>query len=297
MTATQRSTEPTAGSRGKVPEDEQMLSQAPRGSHAIVDGLVVAKRNLLKIRRVPDVLVGTLVAPIMFIVLFRYVFGGAIGGSLPGGVPYAEFLIPGIFAQTVVFGATTTGSGLADDMQKGIIDRFRSLPMSRMAVLVGRTTSDLLTNVIVVVIMTVTGLLVGWRIHSSPLEALAAFALFLLFAYALSWVMAFVGLIIRSPEAFNQLSFLVIFPITFIADTFASSATFPAPLRVFAEWNPITSLVRAGRELFGNTGDAPAPTGSFPVEHPLLYTLVWVAAILVVFVPLATRQFQRSTSR
>ena len=234
---------------------------------------MVAKRNLLKIRRVPDVLVGTLVAPIMFIVLFRYVFGGAIGGSLPGGVPYAEFLIPGIFAQTVVFGATTTGSGLADDMQKGIIDRFRSLPMSRMAVLVGRTTSDLLTNVIVVVIMTVTGLVVGWRIHSSPLEALAAFALFLLFAYALSWVMAFVGLIIRSPEAFNQLSFLVIFPITFIADTFASSATFPAPLRVFAEWNPITSLVRAGsRALRQHRGRARAdrlvPRGAPAALHP-----------------------------
>ena len=296
MTATERSTGPSTGAGARAGEDEQMLSQAPRGSHAIADGLVVAKRNLLKIRRVPDVLVGTLVAPIMFIVLFRYVFGGSIGASLPAGIDYAQFLIPGIFAQTVVFGATTTGAGLADDMQKGIIDRFRSLPMSRMAVLVGRTTSDLLTNVIVTVIMTVTGLIVGWRITSSPLEALAAFALFLLFAYALSWIMAFVGLVIRSPEAFNQLSFLVIFPITFIADTFAPSNRFPAPLRVFAEWNPITSLVRAGRELFSDVS-IPVESTSFPAQHPVAYTLLWVVAILVVFVPVATRQFQRSTSR
>ncbi len=291
MTATDRSSAPAQDRR-----DHLMQSEALRGSHAVLDGLVVAKRNLLKIKRVPDVLVGTLVAPIMFIVLFRYVFGGSIGASLPPGIDYAQFLIPGIFAQTVVFGATTTGAGLADDMQKGIIDRFRSLPMSRMAVLVGRTTSDLLTNVIVTVIMTVTGLLVGWRITSSRVEALAAFALFLLFAYALSWIMAFVGLLIRSPEAFNQLSFLVIFPITFIADTFAPSDRFPTPLRIFAEWNPITSLVRAGRELFSDA-TIPVTSTAFPAQHPVSYTLLWVAIILVIFVPLSTRQFSRATSR
>jgi ABC transporter DrrB family efflux protein len=265
-------------------------------SGALIDGVVVAKRNLIKVRRVPELLFGTLISPIMFIVLFRYVFGGAIGGALPSGVSYAEFLIPGIFVQTVVFGATITGSGLADDMQKGIIDRFRSLPMSPMAVLLGRTTSDLLTNVLVVIIMTVTGLLVGWRINSSFLEALTAFVLLLLFAYAISWVMALVGLLIRSPESFQQISFLVIFPLTFVGDIFVPSGTLPGVVRTIAEWNPVSSLATATRQLFGNTGGLEA-TGSFPVENPVLYTLIWVVILLVVFVPLATRQFQRTTSR
>ncbi len=292
MTATDRASEPAQAAR-----DDEMVSEAPRGSHAVLDGLVVAKRNLLKIRRVPDVLVGTLISPIMFIILFRYVFGGAIGAQIPGGVSYAEYLIPGIFAQTVIFGATVTGSGLAEDMQKGIIDRFRSLPMSRMAVLVGRTTSDLLTNVLVTIIMTATGLLVGWRITSSIPQAAAGFALLLLFAYAFSWVMAYVGLLLRAPESFNQISFIVIFPLTFIANTFVPPETFPAALRTVAEWNPISTMVASTRNLFGNTGTLPAPTGSLPIEHPTLYTLAWIGIALAIFVPLATRQFSRATSR
>ena len=271
--------------------------QEPTGrASALLDGFVVARRNLIKVKRVPDLLFGTLISPIMFIVLFRYVFGGAIGGSLPGGVSYAEFLVPGIFVQTVVFGATITGSGLADDMQKGIIDRFRSLPMSPMAVLIGRTTSDLLTNVLVVLIMTVTGLLVGWSISGSFLGALGGFAILLLFAYAISWLMALVGLLVRTPEAFQQLSFLVIFPLTFVANTFVPSETLPPFLKTVAEWNPISTLAASARELFGNTGGVEA-TGSFPLEHPVLYTLAWVVLLLAVFVPLATRQYQRTTSR
>jgi ABC transporter DrrB family efflux protein len=269
---------------------------APAGrASALLDGFVVARRNMIKVRRVPELLFGTLISPIMFIVLFRYVFGGAIGG-LPPGVSYAEFLIPGIFVQTVVFGATITGSGLAEDMQKGIIDRFRSLPMSRMAVLIGRTTSDLLTNVLVVIIMSVTGLLVGWRINSSFLEAVAGFALLLLFAYAISWVMALVGLLMRSPEAFQQISFLVIFPLTFVGNIFVPSDTLPNVVRIIAEWNPVSTLASASREFFGNTGGL-QPTGSFPVENPVLYTLLWVVILLAVFVPLSTRQFARTTSR
>ncbi|CAA9410968.1 MAG: Efflux ABC transporter, permease protein [uncultured Quadrisphaera sp.] len=273
-------------------------SQAPApsgGASALLDGFVVARRNMIKVRRVPELLFGTLISPIMFIVLFRYVFGGAIGG-LPPGVSYAEFLIPGIFVQTVVFGATITGSGLAEDMQKGIIDRFRSLPMSRMAVLIGRTTSDLLTNVLVVIIMSVTGLLVGWRINSSFLEAVAGFALLLLFAYAISWVMALVGLLMRSPEAFQQISFLVIFPLTFVGNIFVPSDTLPNVVRIVAEWNPVSTLASSAREFFGNTGGL-QPSGSFPVENPVLYTLLWVVILLAVFVPLSTRQFARTTSR
>jgi ABC-type polysaccharide/polyol phosphate export permease len=165
---------------------------------AVGDGMVVAKRNLIKIKRVPDLLVFTTLSPIMFVLLFAYVFGGAI--AVPGG-DYREFLIAGIFAQTVIFGATITGAGLAEDIQKGIIDRFRSLPMSQSAVLVGRTFSDVVNNVLVVVVMSLTGLIVGWRIRTSVLEALGGFLLLLVFAYAFSWVMAWVGMLVRAPRS------------------------------------------------------------------------------------------------
>ncbi|HEX8496114.1 MAG TPA: ABC transporter permease, partial [Actinomycetales bacterium] len=211
------------------------------------DGAVVAKRNLIKIKRVPELLVFTTLQPIMFIVLFAYVFGGAINltGAEDGGRAYREFLMAGIYAQTVVFGATITGSALADDIQKGIIDRFRSLPMSQGAVLVGRTLSDVANNVLVVVVMALTGLAVGWRIRTSILEGLAGFLILLLFAYAFSWVMAYVGLLVPSVEVVNSASFIVIFPITFIADTFVPVNTLPSVLRTFAEWNPVSAVVQA----------------------------------------------------
>ncbi|MGH8972353.1 MAG: ABC transporter permease, partial [Acidimicrobiia bacterium] len=223
---------------------------------ALADGAIVAKRNLIKIKRVPDVLVFTLLSPIMFVLLFAYVFGGSI--EVPG-VNYREFLIAGIFAQTVVFGATFSGAGMADDMQKGIIDRFRSLPMSRAAVLVGRTGSDIVNNVLSLAVMSATGLLVGWRIRTSVPEAVAAFVLILLFAYAISWVMAYVGLIVPTPEVVNNASFMVIFPLTFLANTFVPAQNLPGMLRVFAEWNPVSALTQAARELFGNTGPQAAP--------------------------------------
>ncbi|MFI9817099.1 ABC transporter permease [Saccharothrix variisporea] len=261
---------------------------------ALGDGAVVAKRNLIKIKRVPDLLVFSTLSPIMFVLLFAYVFGGSI--QIPG-MDYREFLMAGIFAQTVVFGATITGSGLADDIQKGVIDRFRSLPMARSAVLIGRTTSDLLNNVIVIVVMSATGLLVGWRIHSSFLEALAGFALLLLFAYALSWGMAIVGLMVRSPEVFNNASFIAIFPLTFIANTFVQQDNLPTPLRVFAEWNPVSAVTAAARELFGNTNPLFPKPDVWSLQHPVLTTLIWVVVFLVVFVPLAIRQYRKAVSR
>ena len=263
------------------------------------DGAVVAKRNLIKIKRVPDLLVFTTLQPIMFVVLFAYVFGGAINlsGSADGGKAYREFLIAGIFAQTMIFGATITGAGMADDIQKGIIDRFRSLPMSQSAVLIGRTFSDVVNNVIVFVVMSLTGLAVGWRIRSSLLEALAGVVLLLSFAYAFSWVMAFVGLLAPSPEVVNNAAFIVIFPLTFIANTFVPINTLPGPLRTFAEWNPVSSVTQGARELFGNIpAGTPEPT-SWALQHAIVYTLVWAGAILLVFVPLATRQYRRAASR
>ena len=262
---------------------------------AFVDGAVVAKRNLIKIRRVPDLLVFSTISPIMFILLFAYIFGSAI--AAPKGVSYREFLIPGIFAQTVIFGATITGAGLAEDIQKGIIDRFRSLPMSRSAVLVGRTTSDLLNNVLVIVIMSLTGLIVGWRITSSFADAVAGFFLLLAFAYAMSWIMALVGLVVPTPEVVNNASFVVIFPLTFIANTFVPTTHFPSVLKTIANWNPVSSVTQAARQLFGNTGTGPLPTAPWSLHHPVLYTLIWVVGLLLVFVPLSVRQYKRATSR
>ncbi len=261
---------------------------------AVHDGHIVALRNVRKIRRVPEVLVFVLISPIMFVLLFAYVFGDSIPIA---GLDYREFLIAGIFAQTVIFGATFTGAGIAEDMQKGIIDRFRSLPMSRSAVLVGRTASDVIYNLLSILIMTLTGLLVGWRIRGSLIDALGGFLLLLVFAYAFSWVMAFVGLLVPSVEVINNASFIVIFPVTFIANTFVPSENLPGPLRTFAEWNPVSAVTQAAREAFGNTNPALPPPDVWPLRHPVAYTLLWVGIILVVFIPLSVRQYQRAAAR
>ena len=258
------------------------------------DGAVIAKRNVIKIKRVPEVLVFVLLSPIMFVLLFAYVFGNSI--DIPGG-NYREFLIAGIFAQTCLFGATFTGAGIADDMQKGIIDRFRSLPMSRSAVLVGRTASDVIYNALSVAIMSLTGLAIGWRIRTSLLEAIAGFLLLLFFAYAFSWVMAYVGLLVPSVEVVNNASFMVIFPLTFVANTFVPAENLPGPLQSFAEWNPISTVTQAARELFGNLpAGTPEPT-AWPLQHPGLYTLVWIGLIIAVFAPLSVRQYERAAAR
>jgi ABC-2 type transport system permease protein len=265
-----------------------------RLAYAVADGAVVAKRNLIKIKRVPELLIWTLMSRIMFVLLFAYVFGSSI--TVPG-ISYREFLIAGIFAQTVIFGATFTGAGIAEDMSKGVIDRFRSLPMSRSAVLVGRTASDIVFNLLSIAVMSLTGLAVGWRIHTSPLEALGGFVLLLLFAYAFSWIMAYVGLLVPSVEVVNNASFMVIFPMTFIANTFVPSQNLPAFLQVIAEWNPVSAVTQAARELFGNVPPGLPAHDAWSLQHPVLYTLIWGVGILAVFVPLATRQYKRSASR
>ncbi|MEP1124804.1 MAG: ABC transporter permease [Ilumatobacter sp.] len=263
-------------------------------AHTVNDISVVARRNVIKITRVPEVLVFVLISPIMFVLLFAYVFGNSIDVEELGyREGYREFLIAGIFAQTVAFGATFTGAGIAEDMQKGIMDRFRSLPMSRAAVLAGRTISDVIYNVLSLAIMSATGLLVGWRIRSSVFEALGGFLLLLVFAYALSWVMAYVALNVPSVEVINNASFIVIFPLTFIANTFVPSDDLPGPLRVFAEWNPVSSVTQASRELFGNIpADVPEPT-AWPLQNPVIYTLMWAAAIVAIFAPLSVHRYAR----
>ena len=261
----------------------------------LADSWVIAKRNLIKIKRVPEILVFILMSPIMFVLLFAYVFGGAINVGGDGDPSkYREFLIGGIFAQTVVFGSTFTGAGLAEDMQKGIIDRFRSLPMSRAAVLIGRTASDVIYNVLTLIIMALTGLLVGWRIRTSLFDALAGFALLLVFAYAFSWIMAYVGLLVPSVEVINNASFMVIMPLTFISNAFVPLETFPKVLQVFAEWNPVSTVTQAARELFGNT--EPLTSGAWSLQNPVLYTLIWTVLIVLVFAPLSIARYRRTSS-
>jgi ABC transporter DrrB family efflux protein len=260
------------------------------------DAATITRRNLRKIWRVPDILVFTLISPIMFVLLFAFVFGGAIG-SQDTGVDYVEFLIPGIFVQTVVFGATFTGYSLAEDIKKGIIDRFRSLPMSSSAVVIGRTVSDIGINVLSLCVMSVTGLIIGWRLRGSVLDAVIGYVVILLFAFAISWIMALVALLVRSPEVVNNASFIVIFPVTFIANTFVSVGSLPGPLATVAQWNPVSAVAQAARERFGNLGPGAVTPDVWSLQHPITYALLWIVVMLAVFVPLSVWQYRRAASR
>jgi ABC-2 type transport system permease protein len=257
---------------------------------AFSDTAVVAKRNLIKIKRVPEILIWTTMSPIMFVLLFAYVFGGSI--EIPN---YREYLIAGVFAQTVIFGSTFTGAGLAEDMKKGIIDRFRSLPMARTAVLAGRTASDILYNSISILVMSLAGLVVGWRIHTGLIDAIGGFLLLLLFAYAVSWIMAYAGLKVSSLEVFQNASFMFIMPVTFVANTFVLTAALPGPLQTFAEWNPLSAVAQAVREAFGNTQGVPPDVWS--LQNPVAYSLIWIAIILAIFIPLSVRQYKKAATR
>ncbi|HZE39579.1 MAG TPA: ABC transporter permease [Stackebrandtia sp.] len=261
---------------------------------ALVDGWVVAKRNLIKIKRVPDLLIFSTIQPIMFVLLFAYVFGGSI--KVPG-ISYREFLMAGIFTQTVAFGSALTGVGLAEDMTKGIIDRFRSLPMSRAAVLVGRTTSDLLNNVLVVAVMAICGLIVGWRTHTNALEVIGGFGLLFLFGYAMSWISATIGLSVRSVEVAQSAGFIWMFPLTFLSNAFVPTKDMPLVLQRIADWNPVSAIVLQLRGMWGNKGLPVKSTSGFPVEHPGWYSLVAIVVILAVFVPLSIRAYRKAASR
>lgn len=260
----------------------------------VTDGAIIARRNLMRVRRSPEIIVMMLISPFMFILLFAVLFGNVI--DIPGG-NYREYLLGGIFAQTIIFGATFTGLGVAEDVQKGIIDRFRSLPASRSAVLVGRTTSDILYNALSIGVMMVAGLVVGWRIRSSLLDAVAGVLLLLLFAYAFSWVMAFFGLLVPSIEVFNSATALIIFPLTFLSNAFVPTEPLPVVVKTFAEWNPVSAITQASRELFGNISAATPPPEAWSLRNPVLYSLLWIVVILVVFVPLAVRRYGRTTNR
>ena len=251
----------------------------------ISDALVLAWRRLVQIPRIPDELVFATIQPIMFVVLFRYVFGSSIVGT--GTANYADYVMPGIFVQTVIFGATTTGVGLAQDLEKGLIDRFRSLPMAKSAVLTGRTIADLVRNVVVVVVMLLVGLLVGFRPSGSPWAWLGALAIMLLVSFSFSWISATVGLISRTVEVAQSAGFIWLFPLTFASSAFVGTDRLPDWLQGFAKNQPVTQMVNAVRDLLLNK-----PTGS-----DVWLALAWCVGILVVFIPLSVWTYGRRVGR
>ena len=256
------------------------------------DGYIIMWRNLKRIPRIPELAIFAILQSIMFVLLFAFVFGGAI--PLPDGGNYNEFLMPGIFAQTIVFACGTTAIGITDDVQKGIVDRFRSLPMARSAFLSGRSLADVVYNAGILVVLMVTALFVGWTVRTGFAEFLAGVGLLLLFAFAMSWLGIFMGLNVPTVEVANQVIFTVLFPITFISNVFVPIDTLPDWLQPIAEWNPTSTLTGSLRELWGNPN--PYATDSFPSQNPILVTLVWVAVFIAVFGPLAVRKY-RSLNR
>jgi ABC transporter DrrB family efflux protein len=248
----------------------------------IRDATAVAGRNLIAYRRVPQLLVFSTIQPVIFVLLFRYVFGGAV--KTPPGVPYVDYLMPGIFVQTTVFGAIGAAVGLATDLKSGLLERFRSLPMARSAVLAGRTTADLARNVFVAALMAVVGFAVGFRVHTSALGFLAGMLLVLLFGYVLSWVFATVGLAVGDPETAQAAAFPVMAPLVFASSAFVPVSTMPGWLQPFAEHQPVSVTASAVRALMIG-----GPTTSY-----VLQSLAWCAAILLVFVPVAVRRYRRT---
>jgi len=249
---------------------------------AVRDTYAVMQRNLIGYRRVPQLLVFSTIQPVIFVIMFRYVFGGSI--QVPGGIPYVDFLMPGIFVQTVVFGAIATAIGLATDIKSGLMERFHALPMARSAVLTGRTLADTTRNVFVVALMMIVGFLVGWRIHTNALALLAAAALVLLFGYAMSWIFATVGLAVKDPETAQAAAFPVLAPLVFASSAFVSPENMPDWLRVFAEHQPVSATATAVRAL----------TLGGPTAAHVWSAIAWCVGIIVVFAPIAVRLYRRA---
>ncbi|SEK25787.1 ABC transporter permease [Streptacidiphilus jiangxiensis] len=258
------------------------------------DSWVVAKRNLRRMTRIPEIVVFGLMQPVMFVLLFTYVMGGAI--QVPGGDQnaYKQYLMAGIFAQTVTFAVAGASAGIAEDMTKGLVDRFRSLPMARSSVLVGRTVADLVQTAFTVLVLAIVAFIVGWRFNNGILKALAAFGLLLLLGYAFSWIGALIGLSVRSPEAATSAGLIWLFPLTFVSNAFVPVSSMPSWLQPIANWNPFSATVQACRELFGNpTG---VPNHSWPMEHAVWVSIGWSLLILAVFSYLSVRKYRSATA-
>ena len=254
---------------------------------------IIVRRNLIHTKRQPEMLSDVTIQPVMFVLLFAFVFGAAI--SVQGDSSYKEFLLPGIMGQTIAFTAFIVANGITADVDKGIVDRFRSLPMHQSAYIAGRALASLLHSSIGIVVMSLTGLLIGWRINTNVLEGIAGYALVLLFGFAMIWFGILVGSWLRSVEAVNGMMFSTLFPITFLSNAFVPTGGMATWLRTIAEWNPISSLVQAMRQLWGN-GPAAAEGAALPLQHPVIASIIWSLLLSAIFAPLALRAYLKRTS-
>ena len=248
-------------------------------------------RNLFHIRRQPENLADVTIQPVMFVLLFAFVFGGAIAVA---GADYREWLLPGIMAQTMAFSSFVVASGLCNDLNKGIIDRFRTLPIQRSSILIARSASSLIHSSIGVLVMSLTGLIAGWRIRSGLVDALLGYLVLLGFGFVMIWIGIVVGSRLKTIEAVNGVMFTTTFPITFLANTFAPPESMPDWLRVFAEWNPISSVVQAMRQLWGNAPPV-GPEAALPLQYPLAASLLWIIGLTVLIAPIAVKAFDART--
>jgi ABC-2 type transport system permease protein len=277
------------------PADGADVTTLPRPRGVVHDTWVIARRGLVHMRRQPEQLSDATIQPIMFVLLFAYVFGGAI--DVPGGGSYREFLMGGIFAQTIVFVAFGVALSLANDRKNQAVDRFRSLPIAKGAVLGGHAVANLLKSLLPIAIMSLCGLIIGWRIRHGILDAVAGYLLLVGFAFAMIWVGVLMGSVVKTPEGVTGVAFTVLFPVTFIASTFVPTATMPGFLRTIAEWNPVTALADAVRILFGNPNTPAVPGDPWPIVHPVAYSVIWIIGIVVVCAPLAVRVYDRSIAK
>ncbi len=258
----------------------------------LTDVWILTKRSLARIRREPETLSNVTIQPIIFVLMFVYVFGGAIGGA--GGFNYREYLVGGMLGMGLAQTAPGTAVAVVSDMSTGLIDRFRSLPMSRGAVLIARSIADLLTQVLGAAVVAAVGLAIGWRVHTNAADVAAAFALALLFGYAFTWAGACLGMVLRSPEAAQQSGFIIFLPLTFISSAFVPTQTMPGWLQPAAEWNPMSALAAASRHLFGNPNPAQA-IHTWPMQHPELAVTAWSVLFIAIFAPLAVRLYHNKS--
>lgn len=253
---------------------------------AVHDSLVVSARNIWHFARQPRLVVFSTIEPVMFVLLFAYVFGGALSMALPPGTSYVDFLLPGIFVQSAAFRSVQTSVELAEDLERGVIDRFRSMPMARSAVLIGRTVADLARSTFVILLMVAVGYLIGFRFRAGVLQALGAIGIVALFGFALSWIFAWVALTAGSVEAAQSASFVTIYPLVFASSVFVPVETMPSWIRAIVQFSPVTLTANAARDL--SIGG--------PITADLLGMLAWTAAIALVFVPLSVRRFRQATT-
>jgi ABC transporter DrrB family efflux protein len=268
-----------------------MTALAANVRFGLSDSLILAKRNLSHVRQIPEKLIDVTVQPLMFVLLFAYVFGGAI--AVPGG-NYHEYLMGGIFVQTLTFGIMGPAMSMANDLSEGVLDRFRSLPMARSAFLVGHVLAEFAASLIGLTVMTVAGLIVGWRINTDVPHALAGFGLLMLIAFSMLWLGMLLGSVVRSADAVQGVVFIVIFPLTFVANAFVPTGTLPSLLAHVAEWNPVSALAAGIRTLFGNPTATPHDA-AWPLQHPVISSLLWCFALLAITIPLAIAAYRRRT--